>query len=119
MRIKRTFYAPPALIQHVCINHRSRNIRVAQQFLHRANIVTIAQHMGRETMAQRMRRRGLVDTGMQRRLLDCALQSLLVQMMTSDDARARVRRKLVRRKHVLPGPLTRRIWVLAFQREGR
>ncbi len=49
---------------------------MSQQFLHRANIVTTVQHMGRETVPQGMRRRGLVNAGIQRRLLDRALQTI-------------------------------------------
>lgn len=38
----------------MCINHRGRDIFVAQQFLHCADVVAILQEVGREAVAKGM-----------------------------------------------------------------
>lgn len=40
-RIQRTHHPAPALIQHMGIDHGRGHIAVAEQFLYRANIVTL------------------------------------------------------------------------------
>ena len=48
--IQRTRHALTTLIQHVGVNHR-RHIFAAEQFLHRANVITALQQMRRKRMA--------------------------------------------------------------------
>jgi len=37
--VQRTRHPTPALVQHMGVDHRGRNVGVAEQFLHRADVV--------------------------------------------------------------------------------
>jgi hypothetical protein len=43
-----------ATIEHVRIDHRRAHIRVPEQLLHGANVVTVLEQMRRERMPERM-----------------------------------------------------------------
>ena len=49
--IQRTGHPVATLVQHVRVDHRRAHIAVAQQFLHRANVVASLQQMRGEGMA--------------------------------------------------------------------
>jgi hypothetical protein len=49
--VKRAFHPPPALVQHMGVDHRGRDVLVAEQLLHRADVVASLQNMGCERMA--------------------------------------------------------------------
>ena len=49
--IQRTGDATPALVEHMRIDHGRRHIRMAEQLLHRANVVTAFKQVGRKRMA--------------------------------------------------------------------
>ena len=46
--VERTANAKPAPVQHVRVLHRGADVRVAEQFLHRSDIVTIDEQLGRK-----------------------------------------------------------------------
>ena len=66
------------------------HVRVAEQFLHRADVVATFEQVRGEGMAQRVRRYRLDDARRARRLLDGALHALLVDMVAAHRAGARV-----------------------------
>ena len=51
LKVGRTFYSDAGFVQHVCINHCGRNIWMPQKFLHRSDIISAFQQMGRKGMA--------------------------------------------------------------------
>ena len=53
-RIERTDYAEPRLIQYMGIDHRCRDIGMAEQLLHRADVIAMIQQVRRKGMAQRV-----------------------------------------------------------------
>ena len=63
------------------VDHGGGHIRVAQQFLHRANVRTGFQQVRGEAMTQRVRMHGLGDAGGPRRLLDRALDGARIDVV--------------------------------------
>ena len=63
---------------------------MAQQFLYRADVVTGFEEVSCKTVTQGVRRRGLDDAGLVQRLSHRALQILLVGVMASHEAGARI-----------------------------
>ncbi|MOA10587.1 hypothetical protein D3C78_1304840 [compost metagenome] len=61
---------------------------MAQQLLHRADVLTTLQQMGRKAVAQRMRRSKLDDPSRLHCPLEAPLDALLVDMVTANCARA-------------------------------
>lgn len=97
-RVERAANASPTPLEHMRVDHRRRDIRVAQQFLHCANIVSTFQQVGGKGMAKRVRSRRLGDPRCRHRLLHRPLQQLLVEMMTPLHAATRVDRVTARGK---------------------
>jgi hypothetical protein len=52
--IRRTPHSQPSPVQHMRVNHRRTHIAMAEQLLHRPNVVAVFQEMGRERMPKRM-----------------------------------------------------------------
>jgi hypothetical protein len=50
--VRRTPYPAPTSIQHVGVDHRRAQILVAEQFLHRADVIAVLQQVRREGVAQ-------------------------------------------------------------------
>ena len=50
--IQRASHSPPALVEHMRVDHCRAHILVPEQLLNRANVVTIFQQMGRKGMAK-------------------------------------------------------------------
>ena len=53
--VKRAAHAPAAAVHHMRVDHRGGHIAVAQQFLHRANVVARLQHVRGKGVTQHMR----------------------------------------------------------------
>ena len=43
--VQRAFHSQPRLLHDVCVNHRRRHVLMAEQFLHRADVLTLLQQM--------------------------------------------------------------------------
>ena len=115
-RVERAANASPTPLEHMRVDHCRRDIRMAQPFLHRANIVSTFQQVGGEGMAKRVRSRRLGDPRCRHRLLHRPLQPLLVEMMTLPlHPATRVDRVTARGKNLLPAPARIRRGVLALQ----
>ncbi len=89
--IKRALH-PTADLQRVGVDHGGSHIRVAQQFLHGADVRAALQQSGGEGVAQRVRRYRFVDAGVEGRALERTLQALLEQMMAPRWPALRIRR---------------------------
>jgi len=74
------------------INHRRCDIGVPEQLLNCTDVVSRLKQVRGKTVAQRMRCCRLVDSGIERGLPDCALNRLILQMVTTNDAGARIDR---------------------------
>ena len=74
----------------MCVDHCRRYIRMAEQLLNGADVVTRFKQMGGEGVTQRMGADPLVDAGRVRRLFNGALQSVLVEMVPTSVVRARI-----------------------------
>src|SRR6266581_149112 len=115
--IQRAHHSSPALVQHVRVDHRRRDVRMPEQLLHSADVVAIVQQMGGKEMAQRVAGHALVDTGGPRRFLHRALQYRIIEVMAANRSVLRVNGTMFGRKHVLPGPFITGARVLARERE--
>ena len=72
------------------VDHRRCHIRVAQVFLHGANFTARLQQVRGETVPQRVRRGRLGDSGLAHGPLERPLEGFVIEMVTPDDAAARV-----------------------------
>ena len=54
-------YGPPALVEDVRVDHRRLHVRVAQQFLHGADVVAVFEQVRREAVAERVAADRLLD----------------------------------------------------------
>lgn len=93
--IERAGHPAPAFVQYMGINHRRRHILVAQQFLHRADIVPTCQQMRGKRMTKRMRRCGFDDSRIAHRLADGALDRLVLHVMPAHHTRTRINRPVL------------------------
>src|SRR5690606_18180365 len=100
---------------YVGIELGGRHVLVAEQLLHRADVVAGFEKMRGEGVAQRVAGRRLDDAGPVAGELDCALQGRLVDVMSAPAASARVRRLASGREDVLPPQVTAGVRVLASQ----
>ena len=76
--LPRALDSPAPAIEDVRVDHRRLHARVAEQFLHRADVVAGLQEMRRERVTKDVRRDGLVDCRAERRIPHRALDRLLV-----------------------------------------
>src|SRR5712671_942540 len=79
-RVGGTAHAQASAIQYVRVNHGSRDVAMAEQLLHGANIVARLQQVGRKRVAERMTAGGLRNARGSHGLLERALHDGLVQM---------------------------------------
>ncbi len=86
--VERTQHALSASVQNVCVDHRRRHIRMAQQLLHRPDVVTGQQKMCCERVTKTMTVRLFRDPGLLRRGLYCLLQTVLMHVVPASLATA-------------------------------
>ena len=105
-----------APIQDVDIDHRGTDIAMAQQLLHRTDVITILNQVRRKRVPERMAAPMLGNP----RLIHCpphrSLKIVLQHVVPPNDPTPWIARPLLRQKHILPGPGIRRPWILSFQR---
>jgi hypothetical protein len=94
---------------------------VPEQFLHGADIRAGFEQVGGEAVPQRVAADGLRNVCPARRAPDGSLQGRLVQVVSPYFPRGRIDAKTRGREDLLPGPLSGRAGVLAFEGgpEGR
>jgi hypothetical protein len=88
---------------------------MAEEFLHRPNVLPGLQQMGRKTMAQRVGSNTSRDSGLGCGPFDCALNPNLMQMMPSPSAATWIHGELVSGKNKLPFPLEGGVGILPGQ----
>ena len=124
-RIKRAEHSAPSLVEHMRVNHGGAHIRMAEQLLHRSNVVARLQQMGGKRVAQHMRAHRLGDLRSPRSLPNRPLHRLGVHMvaplhrLARTRIGARIHRPHRRRKHVLPRPAAVGVRVLHRQCMGQ
>jgi hypothetical protein len=74
------------------VNHGGFHIGMAQQLLHRLNILATLQQMRCETVAQRMGRSQLNNPCLLNGAFEATLKPLLIEVMTSNGATAGINR---------------------------
>src|SRR3990170_7201867 len=111
--IERAGDAAAALVEDVRVDHRGRDILVAEKLLDGADVIAALQQMRGETVPQDMRRHGFCDTSLPCDLRYGALHDLLVQVMAANDAVERIGLAAAGGEYVLPGPAATRTRVLA------
>jgi hypothetical protein len=89
---------------------------VSQQFLHGPEVVAVLQQVGGKGVPQRVASCGLRYSSLLHRFLPRLLEDGLVKVVPPLGTRARVKVKLRGRKNPIPGPVLRRVRVLAAQR---
>ena len=88
--IQRTDHATACHLQNMGVDHGGFDVRVAEQLLYAADVIAGLQQVGRKGVTQRVRRGWLDDARRFNRALEIALEGLIVKMMPSAYAGARV-----------------------------
>ena len=83
------------VIHNMRIDHRGRNVFMAEQLLNRANVVAAVEQVHSKRVTKRMWRRRLGDARCSQRIAKRPLDRLWIDMMAPDSAAARVRREPV------------------------
>jgi len=104
-------------IQHVGVDHRRRDIAVAEQFLHRADVRAGFEQVGGEAVPQRVATDGFRDVRLACGISYGPLQSSFVDVVPPCFSRGRIDIKARCREDVLPSPLAGGAGVFPF--EGR
>jgi hypothetical protein len=113
--IGRTPNAQGTPIQDVRVNHRRADIRMAEQFLNRSNIVAVLEQMRRKGVAERVAADPFRNPSPADRGRDRALHDRFVQMISGRWSESQVSANSRRGKHELPAPVGCRIGILPFE----
>jgi hypothetical protein len=89
---------------------------MAEEFLHRPDVVAVLQQMGRERMPERVNPGGLLDFRGAQRLGERRLYLPFFEVVAASRIASRVEADPPRRKHVLPGPFARSGTVFPLER---
>ena len=111
--IQRAAHGATGHAQDMGVDHGRADIGMAEQFLHRADVVAGLQQMRGKRMAQRVWRGWLVHRAGRHRTLEGCLERTFKQMMAAAHRAARVDRGFGLREDPEPGPGQRRTRVLA------
>ena len=77
-------------VENVRVDHRRRDVFVAEQFLHGSDIITGFQQVGGEAVTERMTTDGFVDLGHFCRLLNRFSNGAFMEVMSPDLSRSRI-----------------------------
>ncbi len=118
--VERAANSPPSPVENVGVDHRRRDIAVAQEFLDRPDVVTDVEEVRGERVAERMTGGKLGDAGQPCRVLERPLQDRFVSVMSPALAARLVKVHARRGEHPLPGPFQAgaRIFALKGIRES-
>src|SRR5262247_2838482 len=86
------------------IDHGGTDVLVAQEFLHRTDIVTVLQKMRRKTVSHSMTAAAFRDTCTLERLFHGSLQYRFGHMVSALDSRTRIDGAFGSREDILPDP---------------
>ena len=115
-QINRATHATATHFQHMGIDHGCRNVSMAEQILHAANVIAGLQQMRGEAMAEGMRRCHLVNAGTRQRTLERARERLTIQMMPAHGSTHRISGMVCLWKHPEPAPRGARAGKLSGKR---
>ena len=113
--ICRTGDPAPAAIEDVGVDHGRTPVRLAQQFLNRANVIACFQPMRRKRMTQNMRIGGFGQADTAGGCLESALGNRLILMVSAVNVGTGIHAEMRGREYPLPFPLTIRVEILAGQ----
>jgi hypothetical protein len=117
--IERAADSQSATIEDVGVDHRRLDVLVAEEFLHRADVVAGFEQVRGKAVAEGVTTGGLGNAGQAHGIFDRALQIAFVHVMAAREAGARVSRQSLRREHVLPTPFFGGVGGFAIQRIGQ
>jgi hypothetical protein len=106
-----------AMIQHMRIHHRRLHIVVAQQWLHRPDIVALLEQMRRNAVPKGMTTDACGEPCRTTGLANDPLQPTFMGVMPANDSCTGVFRQLVGGKHVWPQPKAAGTGVFSCQRK--
>ena len=112
-------HAEAGAIADVGVNHRGRDILVAEEFLDGTNIITVLQQMGSKTVPKGMAACRFFDTAGSNGILDGVLKVSLRHVMAASFAAARVDCDFLGREDILPGPFARGFRIFPVQGTGK
>lgn len=102
----------------MCVDHRSRNVAVTEQRLHRADVGALLEQVGCERVPECMAGHRLRHTGTYRRGVYGALDRLIVEAMPSQPAGRTVENQAHPRKDELPAPSPGGVWEAVLDVHG-
>ncbi len=103
---------PPA-VQEMGVNHRRADVFVAEEFLHRADVVTVGQQVGCKRMAKRVANHPFGQSRLADSLRHRLLDQGFVNVVPSLFARLRIDPAILLRKYELPNAAEVAEWPLA------
>lgn len=116
--VQRAAHGQAAAVEDVGIDHCRLHVLVAEQFLDRADVVTVLQEVGGEAVAKGMAVDALGQAGLLGRPTDGLLQSALVDVVAAEQPGLGMPGQFGGGEDVLPGPLAVGMGILAFEGEG-
>ncbi len=100
--IKRAPDAQTGFVQDVGVNHGRRHILMAEELLHRANVVPAIEQVRGEAVAEGMTAGSFGQAGFPHGNLNGVLKVFLLNMVAPRFPRPRIKRRFRRRKDILP-----------------
>jgi hypothetical protein len=110
-------HARRTALEHVRVDHRGSDVSMAEEGLHRANVVAVLQEVRREGVTQRVTRDSFRDARASRGSPDGALNYRFVQVMSPGLSGLAISVRPGRREDPLPSPVWARSGILASDRE--
>jgi len=105
-RVEWTSDAASAVLEDVGVDHRRGYVAVAEELLHRADVVAPLQEVGGEEVAEGVAGDPLVEAGLSSCILHRALHDALVEVMAAIET-TRLFPARARREDPLPAPRSR------------
>ena len=109
-------YDTRSTVSNMGVDHGGRDIAMAEQFLHCANVVSVLDQMGGETVAHGVTACLFRYSGIDHGLSHSLLHRGIVDMMPAFYFRSRIYRDAARREYILPLPLGRSRWIFLIER---
>jgi hypothetical protein len=113
--VRRAFDTTAAAVEDVGVDHRRSHLAVAEQFLHRANVVSRLQQMRRKLVPHRMWPNRLAEPRSPRGVVHRLLQYGFVHVPAKSVARTRIDTGSRSGKHPLRTPFLVGVRILARQ----
>ena len=119
MAVQRAANTQTGFAQDVGVNHGRGDIFVAQELLHRSDVVTTFKKVRSKAMTERVATGSLWYARFSHRNLDGILKVFLLDMMAAHFPGPRIKRRFRGGKNILPTPGALSIWILPPQAERK